>query len=81
MRRPGGFGKLADMPLAIVQHGRPIVGDAAVLEKHWSEGQQRLAALSSRSVVFTSDTDHNIEIRQPAIIAEAIRRVIAMIGR
>jgi pimeloyl-ACP methyl ester carboxylesterase len=81
MRRPGGFGRLGDMPLAIVQHGRPFTGDAAILERHWAEGQKRLAALSSRSIVFTSDTDHNIEIRQPTIIAEAVRQVIKMIDR
>ncbi|HEY4030413.1 MAG TPA: alpha/beta fold hydrolase [Caulobacteraceae bacterium] len=81
MRRPGGFGRLGDTPLAVVQHGRPFTGDAAILERHWAEGQKRLAALSSRSVVFTSDTDHNIEIRQPTMIAEAVRQVIKMIDR
>ena len=45
----GGVGSLGDMPLAVITHGQPFLGPFFILEKGWSEGQTRLAGLSTNS--------------------------------
>jgi pimeloyl-ACP methyl ester carboxylesterase len=76
LRKPGGFGALADMPLAVITHGQPFPGPFAVLEGGWSEGQKRLAALSGNSVLIVAGkSNHMIHIDEPELVAHAIRRV------
>ena len=50
-RQPGGFGRLGDLPLIVIRHGKPFSGlNAALveLEPGWTAGQARLAALLHR---------------------------------
>jgi hypothetical protein len=55
----GGSGSLGDLPLAVITHGQPFPGPFSILEKGWSDGQKRLAALqqiaysSGRTTVTT----------------------------
>jgi pimeloyl-ACP methyl ester carboxylesterase len=81
MRRPGGFGTLDNLPLIVIMHGKPFVGDAAVLEPPWQDGQKRLSGLSSRSQLLVAEnSDHDIEVHQPGIIVDAARQVLAKIS-
>jgi pimeloyl-ACP methyl ester carboxylesterase len=68
---------LGHLPLAVITHGQPFPGPFAVLEKGWSEGQHRLAALSSNSTLtIAQNSNHMIQLDEPAIIVDAIRRVL-----
>jgi pimeloyl-ACP methyl ester carboxylesterase len=80
MRKPGGFGALDDLPLVVIAHGKPFVGEAAVLEPPWRDAEKRLSALSSRGRLLVADnSDHDIEVHQPEIIVDAVRQVLAEI--
>jgi pimeloyl-ACP methyl ester carboxylesterase len=70
------LGNLGRLPLAVITHGRPFPGPFAILEQGWTEGQERLAALSTRSeLIVAKNSNHMIEIDEPAIIVDAIRRL------
>jgi len=74
----GGFG---DLPLAVITHGQPFPGPFVILEKGWSEGQTRLAALSTNSLlVRANNSNHMIQIDEPGLVLDAIRRVHAAAG-
>ena len=72
---PGVFG---EMPLVVVVHGVPFPEAFAGLEPGFRDSQERLAALSRRGeLVVAEHANHNINIDQPEVIVDAIRRVIA----
>ncbi|MGA2646223.1 MAG: alpha/beta hydrolase [Candidatus Sulfotelmatobacter sp.] len=74
----GGVGSLGDLPLAVITHGQPFPGPFFILEKGWSEGQTRLAALSTNSVLIRAhNSNHMIQIDEPGLVVDAIRRVHA----
>ncbi len=74
----GGVGSLGDMPLAVITHGQPFPGPFSILEKGWTEGQTRLAALSANSLlVRANNSNHMIQIDEPALVVDTIRRVHA----
>lgn len=74
----GGVGGLGDLPLAVITHGQPFPGPFSILEKDWSEGQTQLAALSTNSwLVRANNSNHMIQIDEPALVVDAIRRVHA----
>jgi len=74
----GGVGSLGDLPLAVITHGQPFPGPFFILEKGWSEGQTRLAALSTNSVLIrANNSNHMIQIDEPGLVVDAIRRVHA----
>ena len=74
----GGVGSLGDLPLAVITHGQPFPGPFFILEKGWSEGQRRLAALSTDSLLIrANNSNHIIQIDEPALVVDAIRRVHA----
>jgi len=78
MRKSGVPGSLGDRPLAVLTHGRPFPGPFAILEDGWSEGQTRLAALSTNSfLIVAKNSNHMIELDEPALVVDAIRRVHA----
>ena len=57
-------------------HGQPFPGPFALLEKNWSEGQARLAALSTESVLMVAEnSNHMIQQDEPELVVDAIRRV------
>jgi pimeloyl-ACP methyl ester carboxylesterase len=77
----GGVGSLGDTPLAVITHGQPFPGPFFILEKGWSEGQTRLAALSTDSLlIHANNSNHMIEIDEPGLVVDAIRRVHAAAG-
>ncbi|MGA7380471.1 MAG: hypothetical protein WBX03_06440, partial [Terriglobales bacterium] len=72
----GNPGSLGDLPLAVITHGQPFPGPFSVLEPSWSEGQKRLAALSTNSVLIPAHkSSHMIHLDEPDIVIDAIHRV------
>jgi pimeloyl-ACP methyl ester carboxylesterase len=83
MRNSGLPGSLVARPLVVLTHGQPFPGPFSILEKGWSEGQTRLAALSTNSLLIVAKkSNHMIELDEPELVVEAIRRVhVAVQGR
>ena len=72
----GGVGSLGDLPLAVITHGQPFPGPFSILEKGWSNGQKRLAALSTNSLLIrANESNHMIQVDEPGLVVDAIRRV------
>jgi pimeloyl-ACP methyl ester carboxylesterase len=70
------LGSLGDLPLAVITHGQPFPGPFAIVEKGWSEGQVRLAGLSTDgSLTVAKNSNHMINVDEPAIVVEAVRRI------
>jgi pimeloyl-ACP methyl ester carboxylesterase len=78
LTKADAFAALGDLPLAVVTHGKPFPGPFAVLEKSWAQGQAKLAALSTDSVLLVADrANHMVQLDQPEVVIEAIRSVVA----
>ena len=76
LKELSGLGLLGNLPLVVVTHGQPFPGPFAVVENGWSEGQKRLAALSSNSVLIVAQkSNHMIHLEEPNLVADAIRSV------
>jgi pimeloyl-ACP methyl ester carboxylesterase len=76
MVRSGGFGSLQAKPLAVITHGQAFPEPFAILEKGWSAGQSRLAALSTAGELIVAEkSNHMIQHDQPELVVETIRRV------
>jgi hypothetical protein len=53
-----------------------------MLEMNWKEGQARLAALSTDSVLIVAkNSDHMIQQDEPALVADAIRWMYAAVKK
>jgi len=77
VRKAGGFGRLGDLPLTVIAHGKPFGGDDAVLEPGWREAQQRLAKLSTRGKLTVAEqSGHNIQATEPGLIVDAVYEVV-----
>jgi pimeloyl-ACP methyl ester carboxylesterase len=77
LKEPSGLGLLGNLPLVVVTHGQPFPGPFAVVENGWREGQKRLAALSSDSVLIVAQkSNHMIHLDEPNLVADAIRSVL-----
>ena len=51
-------------------------GTVSVFETGWSDGQKRLAALSTNSLLIrANNSNHMIQIDDPGVVVDAIRRV------
>jgi len=75
---PGGYGRLKNIPLVVMRHGRPFPQSLAPLETGWPDAQGRLAALSSRSQTIVAEkSDHMINLTEPELIVDAIRQLAA----
>jgi pimeloyl-ACP methyl ester carboxylesterase len=73
-----GVGSLGDLPLAVITHGQPFPAPFFILEKGWSEGQARLAGLSTNSLLIqANNSNHMIQIDEPGLVVDAVRRVHA----
>lgn len=80
MRNSGLAGSLGARPLVVLTHGQPFPGPFSILEKGWSDGQTRLAALSTNSLLIVAkNSNHMIELDEPELVVEAIRRVHAAV--
>jgi pimeloyl-ACP methyl ester carboxylesterase len=76
MRGSENPGSLGSLPLGVITHGQPFPGPFAILEKNWSQGQTRLAALSSNSqLVVARNSNHMIEIDEPDLVVDMVHRV------
>lgn len=74
----GGVGSLGNLPLAVITHGHPFPGPFSVLEKGWSQGQTRLAGLSTDSLLIrANNSNHMVQLDEPGLVVDAIRRVHA----
>jgi len=76
MRKPGGFGTLRDMPLAVNTRASRDPNTKAPTQPEWLAAQQRLRALSSRvSHVVAERSGHMVQFSEPQVIVEAIRNI------
>ena len=76
---------LRPMPLFVISRGKPVVlppnlpagFSAQTLETAWRAGQERLAALlpDARHEI-AGESDHYVQIAQPALVVAAVRRVV-----
>jgi pimeloyl-ACP methyl ester carboxylesterase len=72
-KEPGSLGAL---PVGVITHGQPFPGPFAILEKNWSQGQTRLAALSNNSqLILARNSNHMIEIDEPHLVVDMVHRV------
>jgi pimeloyl-ACP methyl ester carboxylesterase len=79
MEESGKFGSLGDTPLVVVSRGRPDPGFSEAQNQAWMEAQARLAALSTRSTrMIAANSGHNVHYDEPAVIAEAVRRIVQL---
>lgn len=63
-------------------HGIPFPPQAGPLQQGWSDGQKKLAALSSDSRLTTAEkSNHQIFLDEPGIVVDAIARVYAAATR
>jgi hypothetical protein len=77
-KRSSAPGSLGAIPISVVSHGVPYPAPFDALEEGWSEGQARLAALSSNSeIVLAERSSHMIPFEQPDVVIAAIKRVHA----
>jgi pimeloyl-ACP methyl ester carboxylesterase len=81
--RLDSFGTLDELPITVITHGQPFPAPFSVVEKYWSEGQKRLAALSSNSeLIVAAKSNHMIQQDEPELVVGSIRRmVLATHGR
>ncbi len=80
LRQAGALGVLGDVPVVVITHGQPFPGPFAVLESGWREGQERLAALSTNSVLIVADqANHMIHQDDPKVVVDAIRSVVTAV--
>jgi pimeloyl-ACP methyl ester carboxylesterase len=78
MRGSEKLGSLGALPVGVITHGHPFPGPFAILEKNWSQGQTRLAALSNNSqLILARNSNHMIEIDEPHLVVDMVRRVHA----
>jgi len=76
MRFSKSAGSLGSLPVIVITHGQPFPGPFAVLETNWSEGQARLAALSTNSaLIVAKNSNHMIQQDEPTLVVDAIRRM------
>jgi pimeloyl-ACP methyl ester carboxylesterase len=76
MRRPGGLGRLGDLPLIVIRRGKTAQPPSAADVGH-REGQEALAALSSNSVlIVAANSGHTIPLDEPQVVADAVRRML-----
>jgi pimeloyl-ACP methyl ester carboxylesterase len=79
-RWPDSFGTLDDLPITVITHGQPFPAPFNVVEKYWSEGQKRLAALSSNSeLIMAAKSNHMIQQDEPELVVGVIRRMVLAI--
>jgi len=71
-------GALDDLPVLLLTHGVPFPPLAAAMEEGWTDGQQRLLALSSNSeLIVATKSGHLIHVNEPDLVVEAVKRVYA----
>jgi pimeloyl-ACP methyl ester carboxylesterase len=73
-------GSLRNLPIVVLSHGQPFPGPFAILETNWSEGQRRLAALSTNSQLIVSPTsNHMMHDDDPELILTSLQSILQTI--
>jgi pimeloyl-ACP methyl ester carboxylesterase len=76
---------LATIPLFVISRGKPVAlppnvpaaFSAEAFERAWHDGQDRLAALLPHAKhVIAKDSDHYVQVEQPALVIDAVRDVV-----
>ena len=76
MQQARGYGTLGDLPLVVIRRGKTGTPPNAE-DVQWRQWQEDLAGLSSRGVlVVAEDTGHVIPYENPAVVADAVRRIL-----
>jgi pimeloyl-ACP methyl ester carboxylesterase len=76
----GELGTLGDLPLVVIQQGKPDPNRTAELAKEWSDAQARLAALSTRSVALVAEKSwHSVMVDQPELYRVGVSKVLEML--
>jgi pimeloyl-ACP methyl ester carboxylesterase len=82
-RQLSASGSLGDLPLVVVRHGVPDLfagmpaDQAEQAEQTWQDMQADLAKLSSNSQLLVSEkSGHGIQIDQPELVVDVIRRMV-----
>lgn len=76
MQQARGYGTLGDLPLAVIRRGKTGTPPNAE-DIQWREWQEGLATLSTRGfVVVAENTGHVIPYENPAVVVDAVRRVL-----
>jgi pimeloyl-ACP methyl ester carboxylesterase len=85
MREAAKSAPLRPMPLSVISRGKPVQLPPGVpaafspdaFEAAWRKGQRRLAALlpDARHQI-AAESDHYVQLEQPALVVEAIRAVV-----
>jgi len=76
MQQARGYGTLGDLPLAVIRRGRTETPPNAE-DVQWRQWQEDLAGLSSRGfLVVAENTGHVIPYENPAVVADAVRRIL-----
>jgi pimeloyl-ACP methyl ester carboxylesterase len=74
-------GTLGTLPVLVITHGLTFPGPFAVLETNWTEGQKRLAALSTNSaLIVAKNSNHMVQQDEPELVLDAILRVHAAVS-
>jgi pimeloyl-ACP methyl ester carboxylesterase len=82
MRVSQPVGSLGALPVVVITHGLRFPGPFAVLETNWTEGQRRLASLSSDSMLIVAEkSNHMIQHDEPDVVIAAIRRIHEAVSR
>jgi pimeloyl-ACP methyl ester carboxylesterase len=85
MRQAAAAHPLRRMPLVVLSRGKPVQlppnvpadFSPAAFEAAWRAGQTLLAALEPDALhVIAADSDHYIQLEQPALVIAAIRKVV-----
>ncbi len=77
-RVAGGFGRLGEVPLIVITHGRPFTGGQGRLEAGWTAAQERLAGLSSDSVLLVAENSgHAIFWDEPELVVESVKTLLS----
>ncbi len=77
MRKPGGFGALADLPLRVIESSVPTPGVTLSMAGGWHDGQVRLSRLSTQGkLIAAHESGHNIYLDEPNVVIDAIKSVV-----
>ncbi|MRR09878.1 alpha/beta hydrolase, partial [bacterium] len=70
-------GPFPDVPVAVITAGKRWILDTKSWREQWTVFQQDLAALSPRGTqVVAENSGHAIQLQQPELVVEAIRRIV-----
>lgn len=76
MKRPGGFGDLGELPLIVVRRGKTEQPPSEEDLRH-QRAQENLAKLSKNgTLIVAQNSGHTIPLDEPAVVADAVHRML-----